>query len=196
MGLEHCAFRSKTATDSDLKRPAIPMPKRPVPPLYLIRATIGFFAAGGDALFTAKEERCFPETAVGFVCLPSAILLARQEVPASPRRFRWRLRRHSRTAKRNPAVFRPRAARSDDGARRPVETPRFFRCHRPEPIASRECPCPAKGGFGIGGNNRGTKKGSVSDAVHSRRSHGLGIRASRCRSGVPHTDSATGFVEP
>jgi len=26
-----------------------------VPPFYLIRATNGFFAAGGDALFTAKE---------------------------------------------------------------------------------------------------------------------------------------------
>ena len=56
----------------------------PVPPFYLIRASNGFFAAGGYALFTAKEARCFPETAFGFVCLPSATLLAWQEVPASP----------------------------------------------------------------------------------------------------------------
>jgi hypothetical protein len=56
----------------------------PVPPFYLIRASNGFFAAGGYALFTAKEARCFPETAFGFVCLPSATLLARQDVPASP----------------------------------------------------------------------------------------------------------------
>ncbi len=55
-----------------------------VPPFYLIRATNGFFAAAGDALFTAKEARCIPETAFGFVCLPSATLLARQEVPAKP----------------------------------------------------------------------------------------------------------------
>jgi len=55
-----------------------------VPPIYLIRATNEFFAAGGDALFTAKDARCFSETAVGFFCLLSATLLARQEVPASP----------------------------------------------------------------------------------------------------------------
>ena len=111
-------------------------------------------------------------------------------MPASPRRSRWRLHRHTRTLKRNPAVFRPRAARTDDGTRRPVETPRSFRCRRAEPIAPRGCPCTAKDAFGIGGNNRGTKQGSVSDAAHSRRSCGLGIRASRCRSGVPHTDFA------
>ncbi len=51
-----------------------------VPPFYLIRATNGFFAAAGDVLFTAKEAKCFPETAFGFVCLPSARLSARQEV--------------------------------------------------------------------------------------------------------------------
>jgi hypothetical protein len=28
---------------------------KPVPPFYLIRTTNGFFAAGGNALFTAKE---------------------------------------------------------------------------------------------------------------------------------------------
>jgi len=43
----------------------------PVPPVYLIRAINEFFTAAGDALFTAKEARCFPETAIGFVCLPS-----------------------------------------------------------------------------------------------------------------------------
>ena len=101
-----------------------------VPPFYLIRATNGSFAVGGDALFTAKEARCFPETAFGFVCLPSATFLARREVPANPWRSRWRLHRHTRTLKRNPAVFRPQAARTDDGARRPVETPRSFRCRR------------------------------------------------------------------
>ena len=152
-----------------------------VPPFYLIRATNGFFAAGGDALFTAKKASCFPETALGFVCLPSATLLARQEVPARPWRSRRRLHRHTRTLERNPAVFRPRAARTDDGAHRPVETPRSLRCRRAEPIAPRGCPCPAKDAFGIGGNNRGTKQGSVSDVVHSRRSRGSGIRASRCR---------------
>jgi len=57
---------------------------RPVPPFYLIRTSNGFFAAGGYALFTAKEARCFLETAFGFVCPPSATLLARQDVPASP----------------------------------------------------------------------------------------------------------------
>ena len=81
-------------------------------------------------LFTAKEARCFPETAFGFVCLPSARLSARHEVPAGPWRSRWRLHRHTRTLKRNPAVFRPRATRTDDGARRLVETPRSFRCRR------------------------------------------------------------------
>ena len=40
--------------------------------------------AGGDALFTAKEARCFPKTAFRFACLPSARLSARQEVLASP----------------------------------------------------------------------------------------------------------------
>ena len=49
-----------------------------VPPFYLIRATNGSFAVGGDALFTAKEAKCFP--AFGFVCLPSARLSARQDV--------------------------------------------------------------------------------------------------------------------
>ena len=95
-----------------------------------------------------------------------------------------------------PAVFRPRAARIDDEARRPVETLRSFRCRWAEPIAPQGCPCPAKDAFGIGGNNRGTKQGSVSDAVRLRRSRGSGIRASRCRSVVPHTDSAMGFVAP
>ncbi len=52
----------------------------PVPPLYLIQATNGSFAVAGDALFAAKEARCFPESAFGFVCLPSATLSARQEV--------------------------------------------------------------------------------------------------------------------
>ena len=55
----------------------------PVPPFYVIRASNGSFPAGGDALFTAKEARCFSITAeveFGFVCLPSATLLARQEV--------------------------------------------------------------------------------------------------------------------
>ncbi len=33
--------------------------RRAVPPFDLIRATNGFFAAAGDALFTAKEARCF-----------------------------------------------------------------------------------------------------------------------------------------
>ena len=151
-------------------------------------------APAGNALFTAKEARCFPETSFGFVCLPSVRHSARQGVLASPWLSRWRLHRHTRTLKRNPVVFRPRAARTDDGARRPAETPRSFRCRRAEPIAPRECPCPAKDAFGTGGNNRGTKQGSVSDAAHSRRSRGSGTRASRCRSGVPLTDSATGFV--
>jgi hypothetical protein len=57
---------------------------RAVPPFYLIRTSNGFFAAGGYALFTAKEARCLLETAFGFVCPPSATLLARQDVPASP----------------------------------------------------------------------------------------------------------------
>ena len=52
----------------------------PVPPFYFIWATNGSFAAVDDALFTAKKERCFPETAFGFVCLPSAMLSALQEV--------------------------------------------------------------------------------------------------------------------
>ncbi len=167
-----------------------------VPPFYLIWATNGFFAAAGDALFIVTEARCFPESAFEFVCLPSATLLARQEVPANSWRSRWRFHRHTRTLKRNPAVFRPRAARTDDEARRPVETPRSLRCRRAELIVPRGCPCPAIDAFGIGGNNRGTKQGFVSDAVHSRRSRGLGILASRCQSGVPHTDSATGFVAP
>ncbi len=55
-----------------------------VPPLYLIRATNGSFGAGGDALFTAKEARCFPKSSIGFVCFPSARLPARQEVLPSP----------------------------------------------------------------------------------------------------------------
>ncbi len=55
-----------------------------VPPFYLIRATNGFFAAGGDALFTAKEAGCFPDSALGFFYRPSATLLARREVPADP----------------------------------------------------------------------------------------------------------------
>ncbi len=116
-------------------------------------------------------------------------VLGAAEVLARPWRSRWRLHRHTRTLERNTAVFRPRSARTDDGARRPVETPRSFRRRRAEP-------CPAKYGFGIGDNNRGTKQGSISNVVHSERSRGSGIRASRCRSGVPHTDSATGFVAP
>ncbi len=104
--------------------------------------------------------------------------------------------RHTRTLKRILSVFRPRAARTGDGARRPVETPRSFRRRWAEPIAPRGCPFPAKDAFGIGGNNRSTKQGSVSDAVHSGRSRGSGIRVSRYRSNVPHTDSATGFVAP
>ncbi len=167
-----------------------------VPPLYLIRATNGSFGAGGDTLFIAKEARCFPETSFGFVCLPSARLPARQELLTSPWRSQWHLHRHTKILERNPAVFRPRAAHTDDGARRPGETRRSFRCRRAELIAPRECPCPAKGAFGIGGNNRSTKQESVSDVVHSRRSHGSGTRASRCRSDVPRTDFATGFVAP
>ena len=53
-----------------------------VPPFYYIRVSNGSFAAVGDALFTAKEARCFPATAFRFVCLPSARL--------SARRKRWR----------------------------------------------------------------------------------------------------------
>ncbi len=133
---------------------------------------------------------------VDWICLPAiGMALGAAEVLASTWRSHWCLHRHRRTPKRNPAVFRPQAARTDDGARRPVETPRSFR-RRAEPVAPRGCPCPAKDGSGIGGNNRGPKQGSVADAVHSRRSRGSGIRASRCRSGVPHMDSATGFVAP
>ncbi len=73
--------------------------------------------------FHREEARCFSETAFGFLCLPSANFLARQAVPANSWRSGWRLhRRHTRTRKRNPAVFRPRAARIDGGARRPGET--------------------------------------------------------------------------
>ncbi len=43
-------------------------------------ATNGSSAVAGDALFAAKEARCFLESAFGFVCLPSATLSARQEV--------------------------------------------------------------------------------------------------------------------
>jgi hypothetical protein len=53
-----------------------------VPPFYLIRAANGFIAVGGDAIFTAKEARCFSKTALGFFYRPSATLFARQEVPA------------------------------------------------------------------------------------------------------------------
>ncbi len=106
-----------------------------------------------------------------WICLPAVgKAFGAAGSAASPWRSWWRLHRHTRTLKRIPAVFRPRAARSDDGARRLVETPRSFRCRRAEPIAPRRCPCPAKDAFGIGGNNRGTKQGSVSDVVHSRRS--------------------------
>jgi len=51
-----------------------------VPLFYLIRAITGSIAAAGGALFTTKEAMCFPKTAFGFVCLPSARLWARQEV--------------------------------------------------------------------------------------------------------------------
>jgi len=64
--------------------PNFPPFRQAVPPFFLIRTSNGFFAAGGYALFTAKEARCFLETAFGFVCPPSATLLARQDVPASP----------------------------------------------------------------------------------------------------------------
>ncbi len=77
---------------------------QPVPPVYLIPAINEFFAAASDALFTAKETRCFPETAIGFACLPSETLVARQEVPASPWRSQRRPHRNTRTLKRNPAV--------------------------------------------------------------------------------------------
>ncbi len=54
-----------------------------VPPFYLIRAANGFFAATGAALLTAKEARCFPETAFGFVRLAMSDKtgLSRGEVP-------------------------------------------------------------------------------------------------------------------
>ncbi len=83
----------------------------PVPPSYLIRATNGFFTTGGDTLFTSKEAGCFPETASRFFYLPSATLLAQQEAPANPWRSRRCLHRHTRTLKRNPALFGP-ASRS------------------------------------------------------------------------------------
>jgi hypothetical protein len=51
-----------------------------VRPYYYIRATNGSAAAAGDALFAAKEARCLPDSAFGFVCLPSAMLSARPEV--------------------------------------------------------------------------------------------------------------------
>ncbi len=74
-----------------------------VPPFYLIQATNGSSAAGGDVLFAAKEARCFLETAFVFVYLSSAKLSARQEVLASPWRSQWRLHRHMKSLKRNPA---------------------------------------------------------------------------------------------
>ena len=159
---------------------------------------------GHQRIFRRRRRRVFHrEGGKGFsgngvwICLPAiGKVLGAAEGATSPWRSRWHLHRHTRTLKQNPAVFRPRAARSDDGARRLVGRPRSFRCRRAEPIAPRGCPCPTKDAFGIGGNNRGTKQGSVSDVVHSRRSSGSGIRASRCRSGVPHTDSAMGFVAP
>ncbi len=172
--------------------------------IRLIHLSLLFISSGHQRILRRRRRRSFrreggkmfPETAFGFVFLPSVRLWVRQEVLPSPWRSGWHLQRYTRTLKRNPAVFRPQAARTDDGARRPVETPRSFRRCRAEPVAPRGCPCPAKDGFGIGGNNRATKQGSVADAVHSRRSRGSGIRVSRCRSDVPHTDSATGFVAP
>jgi hypothetical protein len=100
------------------------------------------FTACDIALFTKKEEKgVFPDSAFGSVCLQSATLLAPHDVPARPRRSRWCLHSHTRNLKRNPVVFRPRAARTDDGARRPWETPRSSRCRRTEPIAPWGYPC-------------------------------------------------------
>ena len=37
----------------------------PVPPAYLIRTAEGSIDTGADTFFTAKEARCFQETALG-----------------------------------------------------------------------------------------------------------------------------------
>ena len=59
---------------------------------YYSHATL----ASALALLDKREEaRCFPETAFGFVRPPSATLLTRREVPASPWRSRWCLHRHT-----------------------------------------------------------------------------------------------------
>jgi hypothetical protein len=83
--------------------------------------------------FRREGGKMFPETAFKFVFLPSVRLWVRQEVLPSPWRSSWHLQRYTRTLKRNPAVFRRRAARTDDGARRPVETPRSFSRRRADP---------------------------------------------------------------
>ena len=114
-GLAHVVTKSRAQVLS------LPRSNEPVPPIYLIRAINGSFAAGGAALLTAKEATCFPETAFGFVRLPSARLSALSEVRrvhGDPGGVFIATREPSEI----PRNFRPRVARTDDGARRPVET--------------------------------------------------------------------------
>ena len=104
---------------------------RAVPPLYLVRAGNGYIVADNDGIFIVKEARCFSATTFG--------LSACDRQCSWRGRSRRRLHRRTIIFRRNPALFRPRAARTDDGVLRPVEPPRSFRHRRAEPVARRAC---------------------------------------------------------
>ena len=90
-----------------------------------------------------------------WICLPAiGKVLGAAGGATSPWRSRWHLHRHTGALKQNPAVFRPRAARTDDGARRPAGRPRFFRCRRAEPIVPRGCPWRIRTHAATGSSNR------------------------------------------
>ena len=70
---------TKTRFSGHIRRPSLSAGFGVVPPFYLIRAANGSVVVAGDAFFTAKEARCFPETAFGFVGLPLATLSTRRK---------------------------------------------------------------------------------------------------------------------
>lgn len=96
----------------------------------------------------------------GLTCLPASGGACRPEKSGrEPMAVLAAFYRRARSFRRKPVVFRRRAVYNGDGARRPVETPRSFRWHRPEPTAHRGCLCPTKGGSGTCDSNRNTKQG-------------------------------------
>ena len=146
--------------------------------------------------FQHQGGKVFSENGV-WICLPAVgKVFGAAGGAAGPWRSQWRLHCHTRTLKQNPAVsgrapLVPMMEPADLWKRHALsDAVGLDRSSLGGVLAQRKM---GSGSVVIIG---GTKQGSVSDAVRSRRSRGPGIRASRCQSGVPHTDSATGFVAP